>query len=101
MKKIIKLTEGDLLRIIKNSAIRILRETKNDDIQNGVMASEEDEDDLNAYDDDDDDFLGYLNDMREKDRDDDLRDYFDQMDDEQWIGQDDHDMTDNELYNYQ
>ena len=47
----------------------------------------------------DDDYLGYLND-KYQDEDDDMEDYFNDMEADRWIGQDQHDPTDNELYNY-
>ena len=46
-----------------------------------------------------DDYLGYLND-KYQDEDDDMEDYFNDMEADRWIGQDQHDPTDNELYNY-
>ena len=98
MKKIIRLTESDLHRIIENSVRRVIRETKNDDIENGEEAY--DENAIDRYSDDhmasDDDYLGYLN----QDEDDDMEDYFNDMEADRWIGQDQHDPTDNELYNY-
>lgn len=104
MKKIIRLTERDLHRIIENSVRRVIRETKNDDIENGAEAYDEDAidryaDDHMVSDADYDDYLGYLND-KYQDEDDDMEDYFNDMEADRWIGQDQHDPTDNELYNY-
>lgn len=104
MKKIIKLTEKDLHRIIENSVRRVIRETKNDDIENGAEAYDEDAidtyaDDHMVNDADHDDYLGFLNDKYQQE-DDDMEDYINDREAEKWIGLDQHDPTDNELYNY-
>lgn len=103
MKKIIRLTEKDLHRIIENSVRRVIRETKNDDIENGEEAYDEDAIDAYADDhiDDDnyDDYLGFLND-KYRQEDEDMEDYINDREAEKWIGLDQHDPTDNELYNY-
>lgn len=102
-RQIIRLTESDLKNIIKNSVKRIIREAGNDDIENGVRATEEDDDDLPYYgaidtdDADDDDYLGYLNDEH-NDEDADIRDYLDDMEADNWINQDDGNMSDDDLY---
>lgn len=102
-RQIIRLTESDLRNIIKNSVKRIIREAGNDDIENGVRASEEDNGDLPYYgaidtdDADDDDYLGYLNDEH-NDEDADIRDYLDDMEADNWINQDDGNMSDDDLY---
>ena len=104
MKKIIRLTESDLHRIIENSVRRVIRETKNDDIENGAEAYDEDAIDRYAdghmvSDADYDNYLGFLNDKyRQEDKD--MKDYIDDEEAERWIGLDQHYPTDNELYNY-
>ena len=102
MKKIIRLTERDLHRIIENSVRRVIRETKNDDIENGEEAYDEDAIDTYANDHmisdgDYDDYLGFLHD-KYREMENDMEDYAD--DTEGYGGFDQHYPTDNELYNY-
>lgn len=94
MKQIIRLTENDLHKIINKTIHRIIRETQNDDIENGEKAYDEYMDDL-ANINDDEEFQDYMNTMRQED---DMIDAYKDWDNDLWIGQDDHDQTDNELY---
>lgn len=94
MKQIIRLTENDLHKIINKTIHRIIRETQNDDIENGEKAYDEYMDDL-ANINDDEEFQDYMNTMRQED---DMIDAYKDLDNDLWIGQDDHDPTDNELY---
>ena len=84
MKKIVRLTESDLYNIIEKSVKRVLRETQNDDIENGAEAYDE--------------YLDYLNSKRQEE-DEDMKERFQDMEADEWIDQDQHDLTDNELYN--
>lgn len=94
MKQIIRLTENDLHKIINKTIHRIIRETQNDDIENGEKAYDEYMDDL-ANINDDEDYQDYMNTMRQED---DMIDAYKDWDNDLWIDQDDHDPTDNELY---
>ena len=94
MKQIIRLTENDLHKIINKTIHRIIRETQNDDIENGEKAYDEYMDDL-ANINDDEEFQDYMNTMRQED---DMIDAYKDLDNDLWIDQDDHDPTDNELY---
>ena len=94
MKQIIRLTENDLHKIINKTIHRIIRETQNDDIENGEKAYDEYMDDL-ANINDDEEFQDYMNTMRQED---DMIDAYKDWDNDLWIDQDDHDPTDNELY---
>ena len=88
MKKIIRLTEGDLHKMIRESVQSILKEFDVDDEGNTIMSNDE----YNKY----GDFLG--NEQGEEDAD--MQEYFDDMNAEQFIGMDDHDPTDSELYHF-
>ena len=79
MKKIIRLTEGDLHKMIRESVQSILKEFDMDD-------------EYNKY----SDFLGNEYDKEDAD----MQEYFDDMNAEQFIGMDDHDPTDSELYHF-
>lgn len=94
MKQIIRLTENDLHKIINKTIHRIIRETQNDDIENGEKAYDEYMDDL-ANINDDEEFQDYMNTMRQED---DMIDAYKDWDNDLWIDKDDHDPTDNELY---
>lgn len=94
MKQIIRLTENDLHKIINKTIHRIIRETQNDDIENGEKAYDEYMEDL-ANINDDEDYQDYMNTMRQED---DMIDAYKDWDNDLWIGKDDHDPTDNELY---
>ena len=80
MKKIVRLTEGDLHNMIRESVQSILKEFDMDD------------DEYNKY----SDFLGNEYDKEDAD----MQEYFDDMNAEQFIGMDDHDPTDSELYHF-
>lgn len=88
MKKIIRLTEGDLHRMIRESVQSILKEFDVDDEGNTIMSDDE----YNKY----SDFLGNEYDKEDAD----MQEYFDDMNAEQFIGMDDHDPTDSELYHF-
>ena len=88
MKKIIRLTEGDLHKMIRESVQSILKEFDVDDEGNTIMSNDE----YNKY----SDFLGNEYDKEDAD----MQEYFDDMNAEQLIGMDDHDATDSELYHY-
>ena len=88
MKKIIRLTEGDLHKMIRESVQSILKEFDVDDEGNAIMSNDE----YNKY----SDFLGNEYDKEDAD----MQEYFDDMNAEQFIGMDDHDQTDNELYHF-
>ena len=104
MKKLIRLTEGDLHRIIGNSVRRIvneigsnrkkrMNEAGNDDIENGVRGYEE----YNGM--TDDEYDDYANSIGNQYDDDDMQDYLSDLEADQYIDDDDHMLTDNELYN--
>ena len=80
MKKIIRLTEGDLHKMIRESVQSILKEFDVDDEGNTIMSNDE----YNKYDKEDAD----------------MQEYFDDMNAEQFIDMDDHDPTDSELYHF-
>ena len=88
MKKIIRLTEGDLHKMIRESVQSILREFDMDDEGNTIMSNDE----YNKY----SDFLGNEYDKEDAD----MQEYFDDMNAEQFIDMDDHDPTDSELYHF-
>ena len=88
MKKIIRLTEGDLHNMIRESVQSILKEFDVDDEGNTIMSNDE----YNKY----SDFLGNEYDKEDAD----MQEYFDDMNAEQFIGMDDHDPTDGELYHF-
>ena len=88
MKKIIRLTEGDLHKMIRESVQSILREFDMDDEGNTIMPDDE----YNKY----GDFIGNKYDKEGAD----MQEYFDDMDAEQFIDMDDHDPTDSELYHF-
>lgn len=88
MKKIVRLTEGDLHKMIRESVQSILKEFDVDDEGNTIMSNDE----YNKY----GDFLGNEYDKEDAD----MQEYFDDMNAEQFIGMDDHDQTDNELYHF-
>ena len=82
MKKIIRLTEGDLHNMIRESVQSILKEFDMDDEGNTIMSDDE----YNKY----SDFIGNEYDKEDAD----MQEYFDDMNAEQFIGMDDHDPTD-------
>ena len=93
MKEVIRLTEEDLHKIIQKSVERIVRETRNDDIVNGIESEEEDDkskfyNDRILRDDEEEQFLGDMNDKYQQE-DSDMKDYFDDLNADQWIGNDD------------
>lgn len=93
MKEVIRLTEDDLHKIIQKSVERIVRETRNDDIVNGIESEEEDDksqyyNNRILHDDDENDLLGKMNDKYENE-DSDMKDYFDDLNADQWIGKED------------
>ena len=88
MKKIIRLTEGDLHKMIRESVQSILKEFDVDDEGNTIMSNDE----YNKY----GDFLGNEYDKEDAD----MQEYFDDMNAEQFIGMDDHDTIDSELYHF-
>ena len=88
MKKIIRLTECDLHKMIRESVQSILKEFDVDDEGNAIMSNDE----YNKY----GDFLGNEYDKEDAD----MQEYFDDMNAEQFIGMDDHDPTDSELYHF-
>lgn len=93
MKEVIRLTEDDLHKIIQKSVERIVRETRNDDIVNGIESEEEDDksqyyDNRILHDDEENELLGKMNNKYE-DEDSDMKDYFDDLNADQWIGKDD------------
>ena len=93
MKENIKLTEDELHKIIKKSVERNVRETRNDDIVNGIESEEEDDksqyyNNKILHDDEENDLLGKMND-KYQDEDSDMKDYFDDLNADQWIGNDD------------
>ena len=88
MKKIIRLTEGDLHKMIRESVQSILKEFDVDDEGNTIMSNDE----YNKY----GDFLG--NEYGNEDAD--MQEYFDDMNAEQFIGMDGHDPTDSKLYHF-
>ena len=88
MKKIIRLTEGDLHKMIRESVRSILKEFDVDDEGNTIMSNDE----YNKY----GDFLGNEYDKEDAD----MQEYFDDMNAEQFIGMDDHGLTDSELYHF-
>ena len=88
MKKIIRLTEGDLHKMIRESVQSILKEFDVDDEGNTIMSNDE----YNKY----GDFLGNEYDKEDAD----MQEYFDDMNAEQFIDMDDHDPIDSELYHF-
>ena len=88
MKKIVRLTEGDLHKMIIESVQSILREFDMDDEGNTIMSDDE----YNKY----GDFIGNEYDKEDAD----MQEYFDDMNAEQFIDMDDHNPTDNELYHF-
>lgn len=93
MKEVIRLTEDDLHKIIQKSVERIVRETRNDDIVNGIESEEEDDksqyyNNRILYDDKEKQFLGDMNDKYQQE-DSDMKEYFDDLNADQWIGNDD------------
>ena len=88
MKKIVRLTEGDLHKMIIESVQSILREFDMDDEGNTIMPDDE----YNKY----GDFIGNEYDKEDAD----MQEYFDDMNAEQFIDMDDHDPIDSELYHY-
>lgn len=88
MKKIIRLTEGDLHKMIRESVQSILKEFDVDDEGNTIMSNDE----YNKY----GDFLGNEYDKEDAD----MQEYFDDMNAEQFIDMDDHDPNDSELYHF-
>ena len=88
MKKIIRLTEGDLHKMIRESVQSILKEFDVDDEGNTIMSNDE----YNKY----GDFLGNEYDKEDAD----MQEYFDDMNAEQFIDMDDNDPTDSELYHF-
>lgn len=93
MKEVIRLTEEDLHKIIQKSVERIVRETRNDDIVNGIESEEEDDkskfyNDRILHDDKEEQFLGDMNDKYQQE-DSDMKEYFDDLNADQWIGNDD------------
>lgn len=93
MKEVIRLTEDDLHKIIQKSVERIVRETRNDDIVNGIESEEEDDksqyyNDRILHDDKEEQFLGDMNDKYQQE-DSDMKEYFDDLNADQWIGNDD------------
>ena len=93
MKEVIRLTEDDLHKIIQKSVERIVRETRNDDIVNGIESEEEDDksqyyNNRILHNDEENDLLGKMNDKYENE-DSDMKDYFDDLNADQWIGKED------------
>ena len=88
MKKIVRLTEGDLHKMIIESVQSILREFDMDDEGNTIMSDDE----YNKY----GDFIGNEYDKEDAD----MQEYFDDMNAEQFIDMDDHDPIDSELYHF-
>ena len=88
MKKIVRLTEGDLHNMIRESVQSILKEFDMDDEGNTIMSNDE----YNKY----SDFLGNEYDKEDAD----MQEYFDDMNAEQFIDMDDHDPIDSELYHF-
>ena len=88
MKKIVRLTEGDLHKMIIESVQSILREFDMDDEGNTIMSDDE----YNKY----GDFIGNEYDKEDAD----MQEYFDDMNAEQFIDMDDHDTIDSELYHF-
>ena len=88
MKKIVRLTEGDLHKMIIESVQSILREFDMDDEGNTIMSDDE----YNKY----GDFIGNEYDKEDAD----MQEYFDDMNAEKFIDIDDHDPTDSELYHF-
>ena len=88
MKKIVRLTEGDLHKMIRESVQSILKEFDVDDEGNTIMSNDE----YNKY----GDFLGNEYDKEDAD----MQEYFDDMNAEQFIDMDDHDPIDSELYHF-
>ena len=88
MKKIVRLTEGDLHKMIRESVQSILREFDMDDEGNTIMSDDE----YNKY----GDFIGNEYDKEDAD----MQEYFDDMNAEQFIDMDDHDPIDSELYHF-
>ena len=88
MKKIIRLTEGDLHKMIRESVQSILREFDMDDEGNTIMSDYE----YNKH----GDFIGNKYDKEDAD----MQEYFDDMNAEQFNDMDDHDPTDSELYHF-
>ena len=88
MKKIIRLTEGDLHKMIRESVQSILKEFDVDDEGNTIMSNDE----YNKY----SDFLGNEYDKEDAD----MQEYFDDMNAEQFIDMDDNGPNDSELYHF-
>lgn len=88
MKKIIRLTEGDLHKMIRESVQSILKEFDVDDEGNTIMSNDE----YNKY----GDFLGNEYDKEDAD----MQEYFDDMNAEQFIDMDDNGPNDSELYHF-
>ena len=88
MKKIIRLTEGDLHKMIRESVQSILKEFDVDDEGNTIMSNDE----YNKY----GDFLGNEYDKEDAD----MQKYFDDMNAEQFIDMDDQEKTESELYQF-
>ena len=88
MKKIIRLTEGDLHNMIRESVQSILKEFDVDDEGNTIMSNDE----YNKY----SDFLGNEYDKEDAD----MQEYFDDMNAEQFIDMDDNGPNDSELYHF-
>ena len=88
MKKIVRLTEGDLHKMIIESVQSILREFDMDDEGNTIMSDDE----YNKY----GDFIGNEYDKEDAD----MQEYFDDMNAEQFIDMDGHNPTDSELYHF-
>ena len=88
MKKIIRLTEGDLHKMIRESVQSILREFDMDDEGNTIMSDDE----YNKY----GDFIGNEYDKEDAD----MQEYFDDMNAEQFIDMDDNGPNDSELYHF-
>ena len=88
MKKIIRLTEGDLHKMIRESVQSILKEFDVDDEGNTIMSNDE----YNKY----GDFIGNEYDKEDAD----MQEYFDDMNAEQFIDMDDNGPNDSELYHF-
>ena len=88
MKKIIRLTEGDLHKMIRESVQSILKEFDVDDEGNTIMSNDE----YNKY----GDFLGNEYDKEDAD----MQEYFDDMNAEQFIDMDHNGPNDSELYHF-
>ena len=95
MRKILRLTEGDLHKILESSVKRILKEYNGDDESLGRYDIDD-----KQYDMSDEEYADLQRQLGNKyaEEDEDMKEYFDDLEADQYIGQDYWDPSDNDLY---